>query len=173
MKFEIEVCGKKHHLEIHPTATAQMPCAAPSRVTVDGKESTVDAVLTEPGILSLLMEGKCYRVIFDARSDGRAVLIGGQRTAYVVQDPRSLSARRGAGTQANGPQSLRAPMPGRVVRLLASVGDMVAAHQAVLVIEAMKMQNELKAPKAGRIVRIQPEPGATVQAGDVLVVIES
>ena len=63
-------------------------------------------------------------------------------------------------------------MPGRVVRVLAKVGDLVEAHQGIVVIEAMKMQNELKSPKAGKVVQLRAEPGDTVVAGDVLAVIE-
>ncbi len=89
-----------------------------------------------------------------------------------MDDPRSLQGRRGAGAGAEGPRPVKAPMPGRVVRLLVGVGDEVEEGQGVVVIEAMKMQNELKSPKAGRVVRVGVAVGDTVGSGDVLVVVE-
>jgi biotin carboxyl carrier protein len=99
-------------------------------------------------------------------------VIGGQRYGFAVEDPRSLQGRRGAGAGTEGPRPEKAPMPGRVVRLLAAVGDQVEEGQGVVVIEAMKMQNELKSPKAGRVVRVGASVGDTVASGDVLVVVE-
>jgi biotin carboxyl carrier protein len=167
MIFDVLLDGKKHRLEIQSGNGD-----APARITLDGSTQAVDATLLEPGILSLLIDGKSYRVLLDARHDGRAVLLNGQRYGYAIEDPRSLRARSRHAAGGDGPQPIRAPMPGRVVRVLAKVGDVVEARQGVVVIEAMKMQNELKAPKAGRVARINVEAGGTVQAGDVLAVIE-
>ena len=89
-----------------------------------------------------------------------------------MEDPRSLKGRKGAGAGVDGPRAVKAPMPGRVVRVLVGVGDEVAEQQGVVVIEAMKMQNELKSPKAGRVVRVAAVVGETVGSGDVLVVVE-
>jgi biotin carboxyl carrier protein len=99
-------------------------------------------------------------------------VIGGQRFAFEVEDPRSLQGRRSAGGGATGPRALKAPMPGRVVRVLVGAGDEVLEGQAIMVIEAMKMQNELKSPKVGRVVRVASAVGDTVGAGDVLAVVE-
>jgi biotin carboxyl carrier protein len=100
------------------------------------------------------------------------VVINGHRYGFEVEDPRSLQGRRGVGGTAQGPRPVKAPMPGRVVRLLVEVGDEVVEGQGVVVIEAMKMQNELKASKAGRVARVGVLVGDTVGSGDVLVVIE-
>jgi acetyl/propionyl-CoA carboxylase alpha subunit len=135
---------------------------------VDGGAIAADARMLQPGVMSLLIEGRQYRCVLD----GDGVLIGGRRFAFEVNDPRSLQGRRGAGVGAAGPRAIKAPMPGRVVRVLAAVGDEVAEQQGVIVIEAMKMQNELKSPKAGKVVRVAVAVGDTVGAGDVLVVIE-
>lgn len=135
---------------------------------VDGRVMQIDARMLQPGILSLVVEGRQYRCILD----GNAVLIGGRRFEFEVSDPRSLQGRRGVGVGAAGPRAVKAPMPGRVVRVLAAVGEDVSEQQGIVVIEAMKMQNELKAPKAGRVARIAVDVGDAVAANDVLAVIE-
>ena len=136
--------------------------------SVDGRAMKVNAQTVEPGVLSLIVDGRQYRCVLD----GDAVIIGGRRFCFDVEDPRSLRGRRGAGEGAAGPRPVKAPMPGRVVRVLVSEGDEVAEHQGVVVIEAMKMQNELKSPKAGRVARVAVVVDGTVGSGDVLVVIE-
>jgi len=128
----------------------------------------VDVRFLEPGVMSLVVDGRQFRCILD----GDAVVINGRRYGFEVEDPRSLQGRRGVGGGAQGPRPVKAPMPGRVVRLLVEVGDEVVEGQGVVVIEAMKMQNELKASKAGRVAKVSVAVGDTVGAGDVLVVVE-
>jgi biotin carboxyl carrier protein len=146
--------------------------------TVDGRSVRVDVRLLEPGVMSLLIadpdarsteaQGRQYRCVLD----GDGVVIDGRRYGFEVEDPRSLQGRRGAGAGTEGPRPVKAPMPGRVVRLLVEVGEDVEEGQGVVVIEAMKMQNELKSPKAGRVIRVGAAVGDTVGSGDVLVVVE-
>jgi biotin carboxyl carrier protein len=163
MTVWLEIEGKKRRVDLpHAAAGGTMECV------VDGKAITVDALMSQPGVLSLIVEGRQYRCVLD----GNAVLIGGRRFAFEVSDPRSLQGRRGAGAAAAGPRAVKAPMPGRVVRVLVAPGEDVAEQQGVVVIEAMKMQNELKSPKAGKVVRVAVAIGETVGAGDVLVVVE-
>lgn len=135
---------------------------------VDGRVVIVDAQVLQPGVMSLVVEGRQYRCVLD----GDGVLIGGKRFGFEVSDPRSLQGRRGAGAGVVGARAVKAPMPGRVVRVLVAAGDEVAEQQGVVVIEAMKMQNELKSPKSGRVVRVGAAEGDAVGAGDVLVVVE-
>jgi biotin carboxyl carrier protein len=123
-------------------------------------------------VLSLHIAGKVYRCVLEESAEGTAVHLAGERMLYRVEDPRSLKSRRSRQGGADGPKPLKAPMPGRVVRVLANVGDQVEAHQGIVVIEAMKMQNELKSPKTGRLVELRAEPGATVAAGDVLAIVD-
>jgi acetyl/propionyl-CoA carboxylase alpha subunit len=156
--------GKKLRVEL-PT---EMSGDATFECSVDGRAIQVNAQVTEPGVVSLIVDGRQYRCVLD----GNAVIIGGRRFSFDVEDPRSLRGRRGAGEGAAGPRPVKAPMPGRVVRVLVSEGDEVAEHQGVVVIEAMKMQNELKSPKAGRVARVAVAVDGTVGAGDVLVIIE-
>jgi biotin carboxyl carrier protein len=99
-------------------------------------------------------------------------VIAGRRYEFVVDDPRSLRGRRAKEDGATGPRAVKAPMPGRVVRVLVSEGDEVVEQQGVVVIEAMKMQNELKVPKAGRIAKVAVTVDTTVSAGEVLIIVE-
>jgi biotin carboxyl carrier protein len=159
----LEIEGKKRRVEL-PSVIAEgaMHCV------VDGRSMEIDARMLQPGVMSLVVEGRQHRCVLD----GNAVLIAGRRFEFEISDPRSLQGRRSAGGGAVGPRTVQAPMPGRVVRVLVAVGDEVAEHQGVVAIEAMKMQNELKSPKAGKVVRVAVAVGDTVGAGDVLVVIE-
>jgi biotin carboxyl carrier protein len=140
--------------------------------TLDGESIEIDARLVQPGILSLIVQGHAYRCVLDEGAVETAIQIGGQRYLVSVEDPRSLTARRRKGGASDGVQVIKSPMPGRIIRLLVEVGDQVTARQGVVVIEAMKMQNELKAAQAGKIVEIKIEAGATVAAGEVLLLIE-
>jgi len=141
-------------------------------VSIDGKLVEVEASFPRPGVLSLLIAGKAYRCLLDEDSDDPAMYVGHERIPFRVDDPRSLSARRSKGSHATGPIAIKAPMPGRVVRLARGEGDEVESQQGVIVIEAMKMQNELKSPKAGRVVRIFVEVGDAVISGQQLAIIE-
>jgi biotin carboxyl carrier protein len=166
MTVWLEVEGKKRRVEL--LSSALDGADKTLECVVDGKTIAANAQMLQPGVMSLVIEGRQYRCVLD----GDGVLIGGRRFAFEVNDPRSLQGRRGAGGGAAGPRAVKAPMPGRVVRVLAAVEDEVAEQQGVIVIEAMKMQNELKSPKAGVVAEVRVAAGDTVAAGDVLAVVE-
>jgi len=163
MTVWLEIGGKKRRVEL-PSVVSGVPIEC----VVDGRTVVVDARILQPGVMSLIMDGQQYRCVLD----GDGVLIGGRRFAFEVNDPRSLQGRRGVGAGAAGPRAVKAPMPGRVVRVLVAVGEEVAEQQGIVVIEAMKMQNELKSSKAGRVAKVAVAVGDTVGAGDVLAVVE-
>lgn len=166
MNLELDIHGRRCQIDIEPGEKAGAWV-----VRIDGKPVEADAHLIRPGVLSLLIEGKSYRVVLDPGHAETALHLASRRIPYRVEDTRSLrSRRRHAG--GDGPVEIHASMPGRVVRVLVEEGDAVAAHQGVLVIEAMKMQNELKSPKAGRVVEVRVAPGDTVAAGEILAVVE-
>jgi biotin carboxyl carrier protein len=170
MKLQIEIDGRLRSIEIVPGSEPRQ-----WQAKVDGRAIELEAHLLRPGVLSLLIEGRAYRAVLEEAADNQgepAVHIRGQRHAYRIDDPRSLKARRSHGAGHDGPRPIKASMPGRVVRILAQPGDDVAANQGVVVIEAMKMQNELKSPKAGKVVEVRVSAGDTVTAGEVLAVIE-
>lgn len=168
MKVYLEIAGERRAIGLERTAEGSYSAS------VDGEEHEVHATLLRPGVLSLLMGGRAYRVVAEetVESEDAAVHVGRERFAYRMDDPRSLRSRLRANEHGDGPRTLKASMPGRVVRLLAAEGDAVAAGQGVLVIEAMKMQNEIKSPKDGLVMRLLVAPGEAVGAGQDLAVIE-
>lgn len=163
MKLEIEIAARIREVEYTPGEPTVM---------VDGEPVTLESQILRPGVLSLIVDGHAWRVVLEDDANEPAVHIAGERVVYRINDPRSLKARRAHAAGSDGPKAIKASMPGRVVRVLAQKGDTIEAHQGVVVIEAMKMQNELKSPKAGRIVELRVAPGDTVTAGDVLAVVE-
>jgi len=128
-------------------------------------------VAVEPGVYSILMDGRSYEARVEESDGCVIVFIDGHRFEVGIQDPRRWSRRAGR-PGAEGRLNVSAPMPGKIVRLLVAEGDTVEAGQGLLVMEAMKMQNEMKAPKAGRVVSLTARAGATVVAGDMLAAIE-
>jgi biotin carboxyl carrier protein len=127
---------------------------------------------TSAGTLSLVSpDGVSLVAQLETTPEGSFVVLGGQRYAFAVHDPRSLSSRRGGLDLQAGPVTLKSPMPGRIVRILQPAGSPVEAKQGILMVEAMKMQNELKSPKAGTVESILVAEGETVAAGQALAVI--
>jgi biotin carboxyl carrier protein len=100
------------------------------------------------------------------------IVISGRRYPVELRDPRALRSRQARGAGAEGPKKILSPMPGKVIRILAEEGSDVSAAQPVLVIEAMKMQNEIKSPKAGKLQKLLVPIGGAVNAGDVLAIVE-
>jgi biotin carboxyl carrier protein len=163
VKLEIEIAGKVRAVEYKPGEPT---------ISVDGEHFGVEAQILRPGVLSLIVEGRAWRVVPDDDPNEPALHIDGQRIPYRVDDPRSLKGRRAHASGTDGPKAIKASMPGRVVRVLAQKGEAVEAHQGVVVIEAMKMQNELKSTKVGKVAELRVAAGDTVVAGDILANIE-
>jgi acetyl/propionyl-CoA carboxylase alpha subunit len=128
-------------------------------------------VAVEPGVYSVLMNGRSYEARVEQSDGCLIVVIDGHRFEVEIRDPRRWS-RHTTKPGIEGRLHVTAAMPGKIVRLLVAEGDTVAAGQGLLVVEAMKMQNEMKAPKAGCVVSLTAREGATVAAGDVLAAIE-
>jgi biotin carboxyl carrier protein len=165
----LEIGGRQRRVELPQAAWG----GGAVECVVDGRAVVADVCVLEAGVISLAVDGRQYRCVLDGDAvEGFALVTGGQRFEFAVEDPRSLKGRRGAGAGTAGPRAVKAPMPGRVVRVAVGVGDEVAEQQGVVVIEAMKMQNELRSPKAGRVVRVAVAVGETVASGAVLVVVE-
>jgi biotin carboxyl carrier protein len=139
---------------------------------LDGRELPVDIVYGQNGVLSLLLGGKSYEVKQETVGAETNVVVGHERFNASVRDPRSFRSRSRVGAAEQGVMKIKAPMPGKVVRVLAGVGTQVELGQSVIVIEAMKMQNELKAPKNGVVKKINVAEGAAVDAGQALAEVE-
>ena len=117
--------------------------------------------------------------VFDCRVEGRPesgktidVIVGATRYAVALTDPKRLRGSKVAEKHTHEAAHIVAPMPGKVARVLVQVGEQIDAGSGIMVVEAMKMQNELKSPKAGVVVALNVQTGATVNAGDVLAVVE-
>jgi biotin carboxyl carrier protein len=121
-----------------------------------------------PGRVSILIGGRSYRVTAGAPGE---MIVNGCPLAVEVFDPRSMRTR-GTGASTEGRQNIAALMPGKVVRVLVAAGDEVEAGQGLVVVEAMKMQNEMKSPKTGRVVEVRTQADAAVSPGEVLMIVE-
>ena len=142
------------------------------RCRVDGREVKIDAVPAQPDVLSLLIDGKAYQIRRERIAYDLRIWVGDQSYSTEVFDPRSLRNRKTRADSGKGPQPLVAPMPGKVVRFLVAENSAVEAGQGVVVVEAMKMQNEIKSPKKGTVLKLAVAEGAAVNAGDVLAIVE-
>jgi glutaconyl-CoA/methylmalonyl-CoA decarboxylase subunit gamma len=170
MTFEIEIGGRTRAVAIEKSASGTY------RVALDGRPHELDAARVGIYGLSLLdrRTGASREVQVTPTSVPGELLItlGGRVVAATVNGRRTGRAAADGGAGAHGEQAVAAPMPGRVVRVLVSPGDEVAVRQPVVVVEAMKMENELRSHKAGRVKDISVAPGTSVEAGRILVVIE-
>ncbi|HMK30199.1 MAG TPA: biotin/lipoyl-containing protein [Terriglobales bacterium] len=165
MTYEVMVDGKSHKLEL---ARAEHGW----RCKLDGEEFCVDAVLARPNVISLIMDGAAYEIKRERTPTDLHLWVKDARFAVQLHDPRSLRSRKSAAGCGEGPVKVLAPMPGKVVRIVAGAGTTVEAGHGVVVIEAMKMQNELKSPKQGVVKQVLAAEGASVSAGEVLAIVE-
>ncbi len=172
MMFEVDIAGRTRTVSVERAGGA----SGRYRVIVDGTEYLVDAVRIGDHGLSLMGQvpgtfSRDVQVTPAGRGGDVLVTLEGRVIAATVNGRRTGRAAE-AGAHPPGEQTVAAPMPGRVVRVLVGAGDEVAARQPVVVVEAMKMENELRAPKPGRVKEVTVAPGMSVDAGKVLVVIE-
>jgi len=161
MKLDVSIGGQLAKLDVS---------ALRFRYEVEGGgriEREYSVAPLAPGAFSVLIGGRSYEAIVA----GGEIRVNGRVFSVDVFDPREMRRRAGGGA-GEGRQSIAAPMPGKVVRVLVAVDDAIEAGQGLVVVEAMKMQNEMKSPKAGRVAEVKTKADATVSAGDVLVVIE-
>jgi biotin carboxyl carrier protein len=138
-------------------------------IALDGKAVEVDAVEIAPNILSILIRGESHEIRITRMPGGKLGIQDGLREFTVeVNDPRSWRGRRLGHVEAEGRQQITAPMAGKVVRVLVKSGDRVEAGQGLLVVEAMKMQNEIRSTKSGTVERLLAQEGQPVNAGEIL-----
>jgi biotin carboxyl carrier protein len=155
--------------------TIQVTQEAPGiyRVEIAGKVHRVDAFRHDYGTVSLIVDTESYSVQLDHRTAEVKVHIRGNQYPLEILDERRLRMRRAAGRfTVHGRQTITSPMPGKVVKVLARPGDAVREGQGVIVIEAMKMENEMKSPKDGKVVELLVAEGQAVDSGARLAVVE-
>lgn len=164
MTYDVNIDGKDYRIELE-RVDGRWACR------VDGRTVEIDAVLARRDVLSILIDGKAYEIKRERTAVDLHLWVGSVRYAAQLRDPRSLRGRAAA-DDGKGPRKLLAPMPGKIVRVLVAESGEVEAGQGVVVVEAMKMQNEIKSPKKGVVRKLIATEGAAVNAGDVLAVVE-
>ena len=166
MKYEIVLNGTRRLVEFTPPSDGSSRLS----VTIAGRRVDADAIRVLPGVYSILLDGRSVEVVAEESANG--ILLRAEGREYLVEifDPRSWRRGRGGGMELEGRQQIVAPMPGKIVRVLSAVGQAVKAGEGLLVIEAMKMQNEMRSPKSGTVEKLARE-GQTVNAGEVLAVV--
>jgi biotin carboxyl carrier protein len=163
----------EHQLELRsPAASAK---GGPLSYLLNQETGEADWAEVAPGVYSILLGGRSYQAQVTSppaeaptREARRVVTVGTRHYRVEVHDPRRRQIV-GATAPSNGPQEIVAPMPGKVVKILVVENQEVSQGAGLLVIEAMKMQNELRAPRAGRVERIYVAPGKGVETGMRLV----
>lgn len=147
------------------------------RVIVDGEDAGTADLAALPGtaVRHLLLDQASHTVIAHRVDSAWALHVDGWPVEAIVVDERTraIRAMTGQGAAASGPRPVRAPMPGMIVRVEAAPGDAVKAGQGIVVMEAMKMENELKSETDGIVARVLVEPGQAVEKGAVLVEFET
>ena len=165
MVYDITIDGKNFRLELERAETGW-------QCRLGGRDIDLNALLVRRDVLSVLIDGKAYEIKREHSAAHTHLWVGSVPYLAELRDPRSLRGRKGAGADDQGPKKVLAPMPGKVVRMLVDQGQPVEAGQSILVVEAMKMQNEIKSPKKGTVQKIVAVEGANVNAGDVLAIVE-
>jgi biotin carboxyl carrier protein len=183
LRYEIEAGGRVRHVTADRTGDT-------FAVSVDGRLHRVDAARLDAHTLSLIVDsdvpagrqepagrpgpfgpGKVYEATITSDNEGRVVVVNGRPPVAVRLNGRGGKRKpdRAAGS---GPLRIAAPMPGKVVRVLVATGDAVRARQPLVVIEAMKMENQLRAGRDGTVTEIRARDGMLVEAGALLIVIQ-
>ncbi len=166
-----EVSDGEHLLKVEASRLEVRPHDELFEVEVDGKKKVVSISWISPAHLSILLDGKSYNVEVERFGKKYQVTTRGEIYEFAVTDEREVVTTEKP--QAGGRLVVTAPMPGLVVEIMCSDGEKVEAGQGVLVLEAMKMQNEITAPASGIITGIPVESGVSVNLGDNLFIIES
>lgn len=141
---------------------------------IDDREYALEASEVVPGVYLIKNNGRIYEAyVSDIGPTGNSkVTLRGQTIEVAVFDPKRLRSSQSDHSHGDGRAEIRTAMPGKVVRIMAEVGQTVEKGVGVIVVEAMKMQNEMRSPKDGIVKEVRTSEGATVNAGEVLVVIE-
>jgi biotin carboxyl carrier protein len=176
MQYEVEIGGRLHQVVVTRTGDT-------FAVSVDGHTRHVDAARIDGHSLSLLVDSVSpedtsarpsyeVSVVADAATGQHVVQVGAVPVAVTLNGRRRWGRKEERSAAATGPQRLVAPMPGKIVRVLVKAGDRVSARQPAVVVEAMKMENELRASREGTVAEIHVREGMSVDAGALLIVIQ-
>ena|SRR5688572_22805727 len=164
MNVDVLVNGRQWKVAVEPAEQA-----GHVTVTLKGKSRVVDASWIDADTLSLIDRGVAREIRLHPRGDSGAV--GVEFGARLYEAVASAQKKERA-ISASSATAIKAPMPGRVVRVLVAAGDHVKARQPVIIVEAMKMENELRTPRDGIVTEVLAVPGATVESGAILIVVD-
>jgi len=143
------------------------------RVSVDGNDLVVDAKKTGLSSYSLIIDNRSFEVDVDVSEDEYRVLVDGRSYhIHLIDERRIRLGGLQTGIQLQGRQNVAVPMPGKVIAVLVSEGDRVEKGQGLVIVEAMKMENEVRSPISGEVKEVRAKAGETLEAGAVLVVVE-
>lgn len=171
MRLKAQIAGASHEVTLNQKSDRAV-------VEVDGRPYDLEIRELAPGEYLVVDGPSVFKCRVERKHDRTSpgelfeVMLRGRNYEVSVIDPKRLRSGQSAGAHHHGAAEIVSPMPGKIVRVLVEAGAQVEAGAGVVVVEAMKMQNEMKAPKAGTVISINAEEGATVSAGDVLAVIE-
>jgi biotin carboxyl carrier protein len=168
MRYEVVHGGEVHQVEVHEIGPHTYD------LTVDDGETVrIDAFKTPRTVYSILIGARQYEGSVDEREDGTLdVHVGTSAFDFTAVDERRKLLGGAGVAAASGTQQINAQMPGKVVKLLVSEGEMVEADQGLLIIEAMKMENEIKSPMAGIVSEIAVREGDAVETGALMIVVD-
>ena len=162
MKLTAELEDENHEIEL--TRTAEKISAK-----IDGREYELEASEVEPDVYLLKHENRIYQVYV---APNGIVNLGNRQFEIKISDPKNLRGSGSPASGASGSSEIKTAMPGKIVRVLIEQGAEIKKGEGVMIVEAMKMQNEMKSPKDGIVREIRVEEGATVNAGEILAIIE-
>ncbi len=166
MKYTATLDGQQVDIEFEPAGSGKT-----LKARVGDRFYTLEANAVEPGIYWFTWNNRSIEVAVTPGVDGYTVAIGGRHLAIEILDAKT-ALKKAAQHGHAGLVEIKAPMPGKIVRVLLAEGAEVHANQGILVMEAMKMQNEIKSPKKGIVKRLAVREGVAVNSGDVLASVE-
>ncbi len=167
MRYVADVDGHTYNVDVEEAGDVLA-------VQVDGQPTAADLrLVTSPSLFSLIKDGVSHEIFAEPTEKGYAMVISGERFVVEVADERSLRLARvqKRDVQRRGEMVLKAPMPGLVVDLQVKAGDAVKAGQSLLILEAMKMENEIRSFESGTVKAVHVQKGDKVELGQVLVVV--
>jgi biotin carboxyl carrier protein len=164
MKIDVNLEGRRHIVEL--THAGDRP-----QWKINGREVAAGALEISRGAYSVIVDGGSFEVQVDDSSTGLRIVADGFEYSAAIENSRELKKNRAGAAEAQGRQNILAPMAGKIVRTLVQAGDQVQAGQGLVIVEAMKMQNEVRSPKSGTVERLGVVEGQTINPGDVVAVV--
>lgn len=165
VKLKAIIADQEHELNMHTDGERV-------RAEIDGRVYDLELREPEPGCYLFFRGAEVHECLVTEAHEGFDVSLHERNYAVTIVDPKRLRSGPDSDRHHHGLAEITAPMPGKVVRVQIEIGATVEKGAGIVVVEAMKMQNEMKSPRAGVVVSINVKPGDTVNAGDVLAVVE-